>query len=406
MNLREEDNTDENDEILRDLTTITMFSNYSSTNEKIFVLVDMKSSFPSQTVGFLPQNNQEIPFSPPSTTNFLFNTLSFSFRTRSNVSTLVQFDRISLNIDVDGYLALVDRDKQVQRLLVNDEQKPINDGHLYIVHLQRVETKMFGWIIKDRQNPPSKVSIDYGTTPLNIEKFMFGARNQLIGCIENVTFNGELISTKHLPIQRQQCPSSSIVLKSREIPSNDQILIDQMISFKEYDRPLVIQSNSNELLTTFSFSFYTQEANSMIGSLTDPTYQQFLTLSLQNKYLLITIENHPNQRTKIYSNTSIVLSDGREHRISLKFIDQQEILIEIDGHSIGKNPFRPFPVQRIYIGQLDGFLKDKFNDYDGDYFIGCLKDVMFNDRPVVKLEHIHHIERLTNVCPLSKRGRK
>ena len=118
----------------------------SSSNDKIFVVVDMKSSELSQTIGFLPNDNNEIII--PSPINTPFSTLTFSYRTRSNVSTLVQFGQISLNIDVDGYLALVIRDKQAQRILSNDEQKPINDGNLYSVYLQRTDKNLEAWITK------------------------------------------------------------------------------------------------------------------------------------------------------------------------------------------------------------------------------------------------------------------
>ncbi|CAF5183488.1 unnamed protein product, partial [Rotaria magnacalcarata] len=113
INLREEDLTDENDENVKDSTTPTI-SSQSLSNDKVFVVVDMKSSDSSQTIGFLPNDNNEIVI--PSPTNAQFNKLVFSFRTRSNVSTLMQFDQISLNTDVDGYLALVIRDKLAQRI--------------------------------------------------------------------------------------------------------------------------------------------------------------------------------------------------------------------------------------------------------------------------------------------------
>ena len=150
INLREEDNTEENEENLKESTTPIL----STSNDKIFVVVDMKSSSTSQIIGFLPNDNHEIIL--PSPVNTPFNTLTFSFRTRSNVSTLIQFDQISLNIDVDGYLAIVRRDRQAQRLLSNDEQKPINDGNLYSVHLQRIEQNLEAWIIKSKTAKPQK----------------------------------------------------------------------------------------------------------------------------------------------------------------------------------------------------------------------------------------------------------
>jgi hypothetical protein len=364
----------------------------------------MKSSHISQTIGFLPNDNNEIII--PSPINTPFNTLIFSFRTRSNVSTLIEFDQISLNIDVDGYLALVIRDKQAQRILSNDEQRPINDGNLYTVHIQRVEKSLEAWIYKNKNFKPNKISIELSTTKLIIDNFIFGPRRQFIGCLENVTYNDQLLSFKHLSLNRQQCPSSSIVLKSKEILSINNIYIDQIISFKEYDRPLIVTLDKSEDFRIFSFLFYTQESNSIICSLADKTYEHILTLSIYNGRLLLTYDNKQRKRMKIYMNNSVVINDGREHKLILKLINKDDLIVEIDGNVIMKKINSNFAVTTVYIGQLDSFIKEKFSDLDGDNFIGCIKDIILNEKSIIKLDHIHHVGRLTNICHLSKRGRK
>ncbi|CAF4570861.1 unnamed protein product [Rotaria sp. Silwood1] len=403
INLREEDLTDENDENSKDLTT-PIISSLSSSNDKIFVVVDMKSSEISQTIGFLPNDNSEIIISSP--INTAFNTFIFSFRTRSNVSTLIEFEQISLNIDVDGYLALVIRDRQAQRILINDEQKPINDGNLYTVYLQRIDKNLDAWIIKNKNFKPNKISIELLTTKLIVENFIFGPRSQFIGCLQNITYNDQLLSFKHLSLNRQQCPSSSIALKSMEILSFNNIYIDQIISFKEYDRPLIIKLDTPEDFRTFSFSFYTQDFNSIICSLADKTHENFITLSIYNERLLLTYDDKQKKRIKIFLNNSILINDGREHRLVLKLLNKDDIIFEIDGIIMTKKFHTNLRIHTIYIGQLDSYIKEKYSDLDGDNFIGCLKDIMLNDKSIVKLDHIHHIGRLTNTCQLSKRGRK
>ncbi|CAF4429429.1 unnamed protein product, partial [Adineta steineri] len=77
-----------------------------------------------QTIAFLPDNNNEIVLSSP--INSSFETLSFSFRTFSNASTLVQFENVNINIDNDGYLTLAVENRQTQRIFSSNEQKPIN----------------------------------------------------------------------------------------------------------------------------------------------------------------------------------------------------------------------------------------------------------------------------------------
>jgi hypothetical protein len=184
------------------------------------------------------------------------------------------------------------------------------------------------------------------------------------------------------------------------------IYIDQVISFKEYDRPLIIVLDNPEEFRLFSFLFHTQESNSVICSLADKTYEQFLTLSITNGRLMLTHDDKQRKRMKIYLNNSIVINDGREHKLVLKLISKEDFLIEIDGNVQSKKIDPNFFISTIYIGQFDGFIKEKFPDLDGDNFIGCIKDVILNDKSIIKLDHIHHVARLTNTCHLSKRGRK
>jgi hypothetical protein len=105
-------------------------------------------------------------------------------------------------------------------------------------------------------------------------------------------------------------------------------------------------------------------------------------------------------------NNSVIINDGREHKLILKLINKDDLVFEIDGNVIIKKIKQNFRIHTIYIGQIDGYIKEKFADLDGDNFIGCIRDVMLNDRSIIKLDHIHHVGRLTNTCQLSKRGRK
>ncbi|CAF1653527.1 unnamed protein product, partial [Adineta ricciae] len=399
LNLREEDTTDENEDNLKESST-PLISSIPSSSDKIFVVVDMKSSQTKQIVGFLRTDNSEVVV--PSPTNNPFNTLSFSFRTRSNVSTLMQFGPISLNIDVDGYLALVIRDKQAQRISSNDEQKPINDGSIYSVHLQRTDKNIEAWIMKKNSfQSAKKISMELSSAKLNIDSFVFGPRSQFIGCLENVTYNEQVISFKHLSSNRQQCPSSSIVLKSAEVLSTSNIFIDQIISFKEYDRPLIVPIDYPEDFRLFSLVFYTQESNSIICSLADRTYTNFLTLSIYNARLLLTFDDKQRKRLKIFLNGTGPVDDGRDHEVVVKLINKNDFIVELDGNVVMKKISETFRIQTIYIGQLDSFLKEKHASLDGDNFVGCIKNVMLNERAVIKLDHIHHAGRLTNVCQLS-----
>ena len=93
-------------------------------------------------------------------------------------------------------------------------------------------------------------------------------------------------------------------------------------------------------------------------------------------------------------------------KINIKLINKEDLVFEINGNVIIKKIHQNFRIHTIYIGQIDGFIKEKFSDLDGDNFIGCIRDVILNERSIIKLDHIHHVGRLTNTCQLSKRGRK
>ena len=184
------------------------------------------------------------------------------------------------------------------------------------------------------------------------------------------------------------------------------IYIDQIISFKEYDRPLIVTLDHPEEFRLFSFFFHTQEANSVICSLADQTYEHFFTLSIINQHLILTYDDKQRKRMRISLNNSKIINDGREHKLVLKLIQKDDFMIEIDGNILMKKFHPNLMISTIYIGQFDGFIKEKSSEFDGDNFIGCIRDVIFNEKSIIKLDHIHHLARLTNACQLSKRGRK
>jgi hypothetical protein len=96
-------------------------------------------------------------------------------------------------------------------------------------------------------------------------------------------------------------------------------------------------------------------------------------------------------------NNSII--DRNEHQIIL----QNYLFFQLDGNLIMKNITDRFSIHRIYIGTLDKIIKDHFN---GENFLGCIKNLMFNNKPLIQLKHIEQSNRLTNTCQLTKRERK
>ncbi|CAF2152127.1 unnamed protein product [Rotaria magnacalcarata] len=380
LNLRIEDNSDERLEQSQTTTTTTAISSVVNQSESL------------RTIGFHPNDNNPIIF--PSPIKAFFKTLSFSFRAYSNLSTIIRFDEISLNIDVDGYLTLFIQDRQVQRIFSYEERKPINDGKFYFVELQLNDQTLEAWIDKNK-----KISIELSSSFLFIEKFLFGLNNRFIGCIENVTYNNEILIFEGLSSNRQQCFSNNIIIKS----IGDSSHIDRIISFKENDRPLIVILDNPEEFHMFSLLFYTQEANSIIGSLADETYENFMILTVKNEYLYLTYYNKGEKIIEITTNTSV--NDNNEHKIVIKLIHQTDLLFELDGNIIMENMTEMFYISTVYIGKLDSYVKEQFSNVDGAHFIGCIENVMLNKQSIVKLEHVNQLDRLINTCRIIERKR-
>jgi len=343
----------------------------------------------TETLAFLPNNNNEIIFPLPIKSSF--KTLSFSFRTTSNISTLIQFGEIKLNIDVNGYLTLVVPDRQTQRILSNQQQKLINDGNIYFLQIEFNNRNLEVWIDKNQ-----KTFIELPSSFLIIENLIFGLHNQFIGCIENLIYNNQLFSFENLSLNRRECSS---------IESTNDIYINQIISFKEYDRPLIIQFNNPKEFHMFSFLFSTQESNCIICSLTDKTYENILILSIHSEQLLLTYYNN-KEKNRIDISMNYSINDRNEHKINLKLINKNILLFKFDENIIIKNITEIFYINKISFGKLDQFIKENFSYFDGENFIGCIKDIKLNNKSFIKFEHIDQSNRLTNTCQLPKRERK
>ncbi len=312
----------------------------------------------------------------------MFKTFSFSFRAYSNISTLIQFEDISFNIDIDGYLTLGVRNRQTQRI---QSEKSINDGNTYFAEMELNQKMINVWIDQTK-----KTSIELLSSFLMIENFIFGLHNRFIGCIENITYNHQVFSFENLSFHRRQCPIKSL----------DEIFIHQIISFQENDRPLIIQLTNSEEFRIFSLVFSTQESDCILCSLADQTYENILVLSIRNERVILTYMNKQHQPMEISMNYSI--NNREQHRIIIENI----LSIELDGNRIIRNITDRFSIQRISIGKLDGFILEHYPHLNNENFLGCMKDLMFNNKSLIKLEHIDQSERLINTCRLPKRERK
>lgn len=329
----------------------------------------------SHTLAFLPHANQPIIY--PSPIQTFFHTFSFTFRAYSNVSTLIQFEDLSLNLDHDGYLTLGVRHRQTQRIISSKTNQPVNDGNSYFVQMELNRKILDVWIDSN-----SKTSIELSSTFLLIENFLFGLHHQFLGCIENVTYNRQLFTFKHLAYNRRQCPMESMT----------KIYVNQIISFKPNDSPLIIQQTNPEEFQILSLFFITQQSNGVIFSMTDQSAEHILVLIIEDKRLVLIY----HQQFHLSINQSIV--DEQQHQILLT----NKLSLELDGHLIvERNITERIFFSRISIGKLDPWIEDYFPQLNEKNFLGCMEDIIFNEKPLIQFEHVDQSERLIETCQLA-----
>lgn len=336
--------------------------------------VSSPSSFSSlQTLSFLPKANDEISISPPLPSPF--RSFSLTFRSLTQICTVVQFDAISLIIDADGYLALVIRPHQAQRIFAETKRQTVNDGHSHTIHLLLMKNKLQAWI-----DPMKKITVELDRAIFVIEQFRFGPYHQYIGCIEQVIYNDQMLTFTQVPFSRRECPQRSI-------------LTDQMISFEEFDPPVMMQLDFPEELQSFSFRFTTFESNSLLCTLTGQTYQDILTLNIRQQRLFL---SYQRERLELITNQSLSL--GREHHLMIKILNSNDFVFQVNEQIILQRISSPLIIQKVTFGSAV--------NHHGKHFLGCISQILYNGKSLLRWEHIQSIGRVTTTCHSTKSLRK
>ena len=378
LNLREEDFTYDHGENLPDIPLL-LFSSSSPAYEKFASPVPNKLSSSNGKLSFLPRDNQQIIVTSP--VQSPFRTFSMSFRVHNAICTVVQFDPISLIIDADGYLALVLRHQQAQRIFARTPRQSVSDGHLHVIQLQLMKNVLQVWI-----DPLKKVTIDlHAASSFVIDRFIFGSHNQYLGCIEHVMYNDHLFSFEPIALHRQQCPAS-------HIPT------DQIIAFDELDRPLTALADHAEAFQSLSFYFSSSESNSFLCALTDLVADNAITASIRQNRLLFTYRDEQKRRMELFINHSI--DQGKEHQLTIKLLNKNDLIFQLDKHVLMRKLPSRFPMEKLHFGQLDG------SNSNAKQFIGCIRDIRLNGKSLFKAEQIHPAHRLSHICPTLKQPRK
>lgn len=339
-----------------------------------------------QTVAFLPDDNNEIVLPLP--INSTFRTLSFSFRVHSNNSTLLHTDAYDLHINSDGYLMLLVRNTTVI------EPNPVNDGELHRIHVELRNRTLTVWLDVSR-----KISAELPSSVLFARDLVLGWRKQLLGCIENISYNEQPLPLINVPVSRQRCMPTDITLKSFH-----DLYVEQIISFEEYDRPLVVLLDEPEKFTALSFSFYTQESDGVLCSLADRAYDNMLVLTIRRHRLVLTYVSTYHGRIEMSMNST--LGEQVEHEVTLRLSSKETLVLQLNGERLTRKLAEVFYIDTIHMGKLDGFIREQHDDLARDDFVGCMRDIALNDKSLIKLEHIHRSNRLGNTCRLTKRGRE
>jgi hypothetical protein len=375
LHVHEDDATDEHRSLqsttVRSLTSLFI-------DDNIDMPLTREDTIVMHTISFHANANDEVVVLSSSLSPF--RTLTLTFRVHTTICTIVQFEMISLIIDADGYLALVVRHQQAQRILAKTKQQSVHDGHRHRLHMQMTKNSLQAWL-----DPAKKIIIEMSRSSIIIDRFTFGSYNQYVGCIEQVIYNDHMLSFEHIPIDRQQC-------------SIGYVANDQIVSFNEFDSALNVLVDHDESFQSFSFRFSTVLASSFLCSLTDRLDNKHrVTLSIDNEHFLFTF-NDRQQTREIIANHSIV--QGQEHQIMIRIIHRNNFLVQLDQHVMIRTSFVRFSPRTIAFGR-----NEYVNDEPMSSFVGCIRDVQFNGRVLLKLEHIHPLSRLSSSCQATKSER-
>ncbi|CAF1107181.1 unnamed protein product, partial [Didymodactylos carnosus] len=382
-------------------------------DDKIFVLVDMD---PEMTISFSPSDDDAI-FIPGIQTNF--NSFSLTFQTYINSTILASLINdiyfIGLEIDIDGILNLIVRDhiNSSSRLRMTR----VNDGREYTIELRNNHRKQSNiieaWL---NERSPQKSIIEVNN-PFYVKdiilgsrlgNFPFTARNKFIGCIRNPKLNLVKVNIPTIAKSRRDCVNvmASITTKQQQHHVIDDYYIRESISFREQDRPIsfLFSDNDQREFKLLSLTFVTFESNGILFSLADKSYDNFFTLSIRNGILYATCDDHTRKRYTFSLNRTV--NDGIEHQIIIKNTQEKDY-IELDKvkYFLPFNLIVPFYVNSIYFGQIDGFARQRY-ELEGENFVGCLKDVLFNEKPLIRRDQINDLSRLSTLCRLTYRPRK
>ena len=343
------------------------------------------SPLSTEQITFLVNNQNEIVYT--TSTKSIFRHFSLTFRTEKSVCTIVEMDPIRLIVDADGYLALLVVHHQPQRIPAKTQRRSVNDGHRHTIEIHLIGQSLYAWIDSNE-----KISIDLMQTALIIENFIFGAHNQFVGCIERVIFNDETFVFQQIPIDRQKC-SLNILLE------------DQTIHFDDLTRPLIIFKRPAESIDEFSFRFSTFESNSFLCSLTNSNYEQMFLLTLTQQGLSLIYHSEFNRPIEFLLNSTTSFYHGNEHQLMMKFLKNNELVLQFDEQTMRRNNFNRFTIEKINFGHFDSLIGEGFGNNNRDNFLGCLRDVRLNGKSLVKLEDIYPISRLTDSCSMKRRQR-
>ncbi|CAF0871438.1 unnamed protein product, partial [Didymodactylos carnosus] len=383
-------------------------------DNRIFVLVDMDSE---TTISFISNDNDEV-FIPGIKSDF--DSFSLTFQTYLNSTILATLINepyfIGLEIDIDGILNLIVHDhiNSTSRLRLTK----VNDGKEYTIELRNDRRKQSGIIeawLNERSKQKNLIEIN---NPFYIKDIILGGRlgnyrftahNKFIGCISNPKLNLIKVNIADVAKSRRNCTNTFINVTTKQQQQHrviDDYYVHESISFREQDRPLpfLFSDNDQREFKILSLTFVTFELNGILFSLADKLYDNFVTLSIRNGVLYVTFDNHVHKRYIFSLNRTV--NDGIEHQIIIKN-NQEKDYIELDKikYFLSFNLVVPFYLNSIYFGQIDGFAKQHY-DLEGENFVGCMKDVLFNEKPLIRRDQINDLSRLSTLCKLTYRPRK
>ncbi|KAL7673330.1 hypothetical protein ACOME3_008192 [Neoechinorhynchus agilis] len=372
-------------------------SNMSGGVEKVIIRMDMTAG---SSVSFGEKHDSEIVLRYPEQKDLDSFGITFRASFDGIVASLLG-DHTFVGLEVHGeQLIILVKNLRGETVEHNLGRTEYNVEHT--VHLrndrQGDHGNMNAWLTRNRA---AAVSVPV-LNPFLIDRIVLGGevrnpsfknRKPILGCIKKPYLNLFNINLEPVvPQSRSDCRIS----RSHQSPHI------QAVAFGQNDRPLpfTYADNDKKRFQSLELEFSTLEQWGIIVSLHD-SVDNFIALHLQNGTLHLTIDDS-NIEQQSFPLSTDHLNDGRYHRIKIMNSANGRDYANVDNSNriyFPANIVSDFWITTIYFGAADHWAKDHYSLMGhGPHFVGCLRNIRFNDDTIIRNDHIKDRTRINSHC--------